>query len=188
MTGQDGILSLYLRPLGLRKLGHRWWITLHCCSLLSHFVVLLFQLCTWDLHIYILLYLERRTVCVESKDIVLKTNDVYSHYSACVTHETWLSRRLYIWRLNGASPWLPFQVSSAVPGVSRKSCIWSLNLHSAPFVLIDDTGYILAIIMVSGKLSHCLTLSQTFFKKEMFNRFLSPNKGKILTNIRRTHI
>lgn len=163
LTGQDGILSLYLRPLGLGKWGHRWWIMLHCCSFLSHSVVLLFQLCTQDLQIYTLLHLERRTVCVESKDIVLKTNDVYSYYSACLTHETWLSSRLCIWRLNCASPRLPFQVISAVPGVSRKPCISSLNLHTAPSVLIDDTDYTLAIITVLRKLSYCLTVSRTFF-------------------------
>lgn len=36
---------------------------------------------------------ERRTSPMERKDTVLKTNDVYSHYSACLTHKTWLSRK-----------------------------------------------------------------------------------------------
>lgn len=187
MTAQDGISSLYLRPLGLRKWGHRWWTTLHCCSFLSQFVVLLFQLCTRDLHSYTLLYLERRRVCGESKDIVLKTNDVYSYYSACLTHETWLSRRLCIWRLNCASPPLPFQVISAVPGVSRKPCISSLNLHTAPFVFIDDTGYTLAVIMVSENYHIILQFRKPAFKKCSID-FYHQRREKILTNIRRTHI
>lgn len=187
MTGPGGISSLYLRPRGLRKWGHRWWTTLHCCSFLSHFVVLLFQLCTRALHSHTLLYLERRTVCGESKDIVLKTNDVYRYYSACLTHETWLSRRLCIWRLNCASSRLPFQTISAVPGVSRRPRISSLNLHTAPFVLIDDTGYTLAVIMVSENYHIVLQFRKPAFKKCSID-FYHQRREKILTNIRRTHI
>lgn len=42
----------------------------------------------------------------------------------------------------------------AKPGVCRKPCISSLNLHTTPLVLTGDTSYTLTTVMVWGKPSY----------------------------------